>query len=445
MPQRRQSSRGTRGRRHRREGGDDPGPGSVAARVEAAIASAAGSGTPSPDLVDALARQPPPPAGSPPSDPVDRALAGVLVDAVADAWRRGWQPVDLHRAVARARGRPASQLVARAVAVEAGRHAPHAVPPRWRQQLDALGVDPSAAASGGGEAWAVPWPGPPDASTAPGVARVGAVAVAVATVATVRGLPPLPRLGPVPGEASADLWEGHGDDAGVLRKARSLLAKAESTTFPEEAEALTAKAQQLMTRHAVDAAQLGARRRGEPAAVGRRLPVDDPYANARYLLLASVANANRCRAVLTRQWGFATVFGVDGDLDAVELLFTSLLVQATRAMDLEPAGAAGGGSRTRSFRHAFLVAFAARIGERLADASDMAAGAAARRGTAVVPLLAARRQAADRALGEAFPQTRAMRVSARNADGWQAGVRAADRAQLGAERRVRGPGPRALG
>ncbi|MEV0693636.1 DUF2786 domain-containing protein [Streptomyces sp. NPDC050388] len=31
-------------------------------------------------------------------------------------------------------------------------------------------------------------------------------------------------------------------------------AKAESTEFPEEAEALTAKAQQLTTRHNIDAA-----------------------------------------------------------------------------------------------------------------------------------------------------------------------------------------------
>ena len=37
----------------------------------------------------------------------------------------------------------------------------------------------------------------------------------------------------------------------MLERVRALLAKAESTTFPEEADALTAKAQQLMTRHAL--------------------------------------------------------------------------------------------------------------------------------------------------------------------------------------------------
>ena len=37
-------------------------------------------------------------------------------------------------------------------------------------------------------------------------------------------------------------------DEKVLGRVRALLAKAESTTFPEEAEALTAKAQELMAR-----------------------------------------------------------------------------------------------------------------------------------------------------------------------------------------------------
>ena len=72
---------------------------------------------------------------------------------------------------------------------------------RWRQQLDALGADVSPGAAGA--PWAVPWPGPATASAEPGVARVQAVSVAVATLAHVRGLPRLPKLGPAPGEAGA--------------------------------------------------------------------------------------------------------------------------------------------------------------------------------------------------------------------------------------------------
>ena len=45
-----------------------------------------------------------------------------------------------------------------------------------------------------------------------------------------------------------------------------------------------------------------------------------------------VATANRCRAIFHASWGFVSVLGDDSDLDAVDLLTTSLLLQATRAM-----------------------------------------------------------------------------------------------------------------
>jgi hypothetical protein len=226
---------------------------------------------------------------------------------------------------------------------------------------------------------------------------------------------------------------------GVLHKVRSLLAKAESTTFPDEAEALTAKAQQLMTRHAIDLAEVEAGRGDEPVAGSRRLTVENPYANPRFLLLTAVADANRCRAVWSKQWGFATVFGDEGDLDAVELLYTSLLVQATRAMVVEPKPAGRSGAATRSFRHAFLVAFAGRIGQRLAEAAQAETAEAARGSTALVPLFEARQAAADRAVDEVFPRTRRLRVSARDARGWRAGARAADQADLDRQGAVRTP------
>jgi|SoiMethySBSTD1v2_1073268.scaffolds.fasta_scaffold07163_4 uncharacterized protein DUF2786 len=437
----------------------------VEATVEAAVASAhLGVVAPDPRLVDALAREPaararPAPVADTASrdradeptdhghDLVDAVLARLLVDGVADVWQRGWQPVDLHRAIERHHGRAGARLSARAVGHEVARHPDATVPLRWRHQLDAIGADaasPDATAgrAGTGGPWAVPWPAP--RSGDPGPARLQAVGLAVATVAALRALPRLPKLGPVPGEQAVPVGAGGPADAGVLRKVTSLLAKAESTTFPDEAEALTAKAQQLMTRHAIDRAQLEAGRGDEPVAGGRRLGIDDPYANPRYLLLAAVADANRCRAVWTRAWGFATVFGDEGDIDAVELLFTSLLVQATRAMVLEPRPAGRSGGGTRSFRHAFLVAFAGRVGQRLAEAADTVTVEAAARSAALVPLFTARREAADRALGEAFPETRTMRVSARDAAGWQAGVRAADRADLDLRRPVRSPAPRAL-
>ena len=53
-----------------------------------------------------------------------------------------------------------------------------------------------------------------------------------------------------------------------------------------------------------------------------------------------MAQANRCRVVWSKDLGLVTVIGFPADLDAVELLFTSLLVQANTAM-LRAGGEAG--------------------------------------------------------------------------------------------------------
>ncbi len=221
-----------------------------------------------------------------------------------------------------------------------------------------------------------------------------------------------------------------GADPGVLHKVRSLLAKAESTTFPDEAEALTAKAQQLMDRHAIDRAVLAASMVGATSSPeGRSLVVESPYARARFQLLTEVARANRCRAVWLKHEGIATVVGFPEDQETVELFYTSLLVQATTAM--LHAGTRPD-TRTRSFRQSFLVAYAARIGERLRRADEAAVAEAERDlGGGVLPVLASREVAVDEHFSREFPHLRTMRVVARDPAGWTAGRSAADRVRLG--------------
>lgn len=217
-------------------------------------------------------------------------------------------------------------------------------------------------------------------------------------------------------------------DPGVLHKVRSLLAKAESTTYPDEAEALTAKAQQLMDRHAIDRAMLAAAGGGGATPVGRTLLVESPYARPKFQLLTELARANRCRAVLDTGSGVATVVGFPDDQATVELLYTSLLVQGTRAM-LQ----AGTSARTRSraYRQAFLVAFASRIGQRLRQAAEATVSEAVRtHGDGLLPVLASREVAVEDELASAFPHLRRMRVTASDPAGYAAGHAAADRARL---------------
>jgi len=74
----------------------------------------------------------------------------------------------------------------------------------------------------------------------------------------------------------------------VLQKVRGLLAKAESTEFEAEAAALTAKAQELMTRHAIDRAALHVGQAvGRPSII--RVAIEAPYVDPKSLLLQLVA------------------------------------------------------------------------------------------------------------------------------------------------------------
>jgi len=224
-------------------------------------------------------------------------------------------------------------------------------------------------------------------------------------------------------------------DERVLVRVRALLAKAESTTYPEEAEALTAKAHELMARYAIDRARVEAGAgAGGPGL--RTIVIDHPYPSARFTLLSLVADANRCRAVWDKRAGSATVIGYEVDAEVVELLYTSLLVQATAELLRHgPKTDARGRSRTRGFRHSFLLAFAWRIGQRLAEQTAATeAVAAVEPGTDLVPVLAHRRAEVDRATAEAFPRLGRVRASVSNGEGLLAGRAAADRADLGRER-----------
>jgi hypothetical protein len=98
--------------------------------------------------------------------------------------------------------------------------------------------------------------------------------------------------------------------------------------------------------------------------------------------------------------------GLQVDLDLVEMLFTSLLLQAHRAMallsDSDPT------TRERSFRRGFLSAYAVRVSERLQEArrrveDDMVAD----RGSALVPVLARRRERWSNVRAAHYPLTRA--------------------------------------
>jgi len=218
-----------------------------------------------------------------------------------------------------------------------------------------------------------------------------------------------------------------------LNRVDALLAKAGSTEFPEEAEALVAKAQELMARHAIDDAMLAAagRQAGE-SVTSELIEIVAPYATAKAALLGAVARANHCQCVMAAAGEGnqrCVVLGFESDLASVRTLFASLSVHAVRAMLATPVPPR---DTPRRFRRAFLLAFSYRIGARLEAAAASARTAAEADGATGVGLVLADRSAAVvDAVKAAYPRLRTARFTASSSAGLASGRAAADRAGLG--------------
>jgi hypothetical protein len=348
------------------------------------------------------------------------SLVAMLGSTLREVIRRGWGPSDLTEIVRRERDATCLPTVAWALRTETDRHPPDQVAPQWRDELAALEEAVGTAIS----------------------AAPGDVAGALTIFALLTWLPPIEPLvtppgGPPIGTPSGATARGgeHGDHK-VLGKVRALLAKAESSEFADEAEALSAKAQELISRYALDRlldeadTQDNRARSRHGAVTMRRIWIDAPYVRAKASLLQKVAVANTCRTVLLESLGFSTVIGEPADLDAVELLATSLLVQANTAMLRHGRQVAvDGSSRTAAFRRSFLMSYALRIGERLESAREGAVAASGHSGE-LVPMLAHKDERVQDAFARAFPKLVRRTTSVSDGHGWAAGRAAADRAIL---------------
>ena len=333
------------------------------------------------------------------ADPAaDAELARRGQEFVAAAWRRGWQPADVVRLVRRDLDDVHVRLLSALIRAQQPYDRPRG--PRWSAQLDDL--------------------------TAEAPPRTDRFSHATAVLELYRLLLRLPALEPLE-ETAEPAAKAARPQSRMLTRIRALLAKAEATGFPEEAEALSAKAQELMARHSIDEALLATRDHAAKDAPGAcRIGVEPPYEQAKAVLLDAVATANHCRAVWNEPFGFSTVVGFEADLEAVELLYTSLLVQAQTAMTkAEAAQRAGGRKRTKTFRQSFLAAYAHRMGTHLS--------AAARTQVTqdLLPVLASREVAVTDRLDRMFPETTTTRLRGVSDEaGWVEGAQAADRAQV---------------
>lgn len=228
-------------------------------------------------------------------------------------------------------------------------------------------------------------------------------------------------------------------DAGtdpMLAKVRKLLAKAaDPATTAAESEAYTAKAATLAAQYGIDQALLAATAPGADPVGDRVIGLDAPYAADKGQLLGAIALELRCRAVLRNRRTTTGkpvelhLFGHASDLQRSELLFTSLLLQATR--DLVRTKVPDG-EHVAAFRRSWLAGFTAAIATRLAEAERVAAAAAESRfaaaGSSTSLVLADRSALVQQAMDDAYPHLRTARPrrlsGSGDRDGWLAGQRA---------------------
>ena len=227
-------------------------------------------------------------------------------------------------------------------------------------------------------------------------------------------------------------------DTDLLDRVRKLLTKAEDEgCSPAEAEALTAKAAELMARYGIDRALLGALHPETDRPADRVFMLANPWGDVKRHLLAGLAMALRCQCVQTRsdQGTRLHVFGYTSDLERADILFTSLLVQMARALAQQ--AVPGYGGEARAWRRSWMLGYAAavvarvRAAEEAAAASAGAAGAeGAAHGQSAALVLADRSLVVRRQVATAYPRLRKARVTY-SGGGYGDGYREGQKADIG--------------
>lgn len=246
------------------------------------------------------------------------------------------------------------------------------------------------------------------------------------------------------------LHEMHEDRLRVIRK---LLTRAESTDFESERESCLAKVADLMERHSIEEAlvreSLDTDDSQSDRPTERLLVVPAPYAARKVQLFGAVGHHAGCTVIDIGNDGTSVrrvaVIGFPGDIDRVEMLATSLLVQLTRTMLVgRPGGAGSTAGETAAWRRSFITGFVMRVSERFAEVQRAEQAGSRRPSTpssaqsdgrdSAQVVLARRDDAVNSEVRRRYPYLRTKRMDGgSSAHGHRAGRDAGDRAGLGTD------------
>lgn len=168
----------------------------------------------------------------------------------------------------------------------------------------------------------------------------------------------------------------------IVETIAGLLAKAEGTDNPHEAETYTRKAEELMLKHNIDQAIVASKRPGQvrDEIVMERIPVQGQYAAAliRFGTIVTEPFSLKTYATLTTGKGVSAVswiwlVGHKSDIDQATVLINSLLIQSEHAMqwwwDTEGRNTCAhlGPSKKYAARREFFFAFCSGARQRLLE------------------------------------------------------------------------------
>jgi len=229
----------------------------------------------------------------------------------------------------------------------------------------------------------------------------------------------------------------------LLDRVHKLLAKAEDESVtPPEAQALTAKAAELMAKYGIDRALLAADRPETDRPTSKMIDIDNPWARVKAHLLCGLGSALRCQCILlsgARPGTRIHVFGYASDIERTDVLYASVLIQMWHG--LAGAQVPAWSRSPRAWRRSWLLGFAAAVIARVRAAEQHAEQAASAEpdgdSSRAALVLADRSLVIRQNVADAYPHTRKARVTY-TGNGYGAGYAQGKRADIGTGRVGRG-------
>lgn len=234
-------------------------------------------------------------------------------------------------------------------------------------------------------------------------------------------------------------------DPKILVRIRALLAKAESTYFAGERDTYQARAFELLAKYGIDEALLAAEENRDETPTTLEIKIDNPYSARKANLLTWIGTELGCQNVV---WSRGKVtnrvvlYGFASDLQRVEMLYTSLLLQATsQVLKIRPPWHVD--ESVQTYRSSWFHGFAAKVAHRIGEAEKAARRTAQREqeqaptttSTSVELVLVGRADRVQRFYEEMNPGIKKGRkIKARSRAAYLDGVNAGNQADIGQTR-----------